>query len=228
MERCKVVSHMYVSIDGKIDGDYMNEKGCNSSGEYYDSAIWSLGDSMASGRVTNTMYHAKADINLNRYKNNDVCKGDYILKADHYHFCFDRMGKSMWESNIFTYGGIAMQNVAVLSSNVKQEYLSFLRDIKVSYIIVDTIEEALEKIKMNYGVHTLVLTGGATINGAFHEVGCIDEISLVMAPYIEGNHAEKGYAEMTQFVNYKYKYHSIKPLKDGGIHLLFAKVEEKK
>lgn len=39
MDRCKVICHMYVSIDGKIDGDYMNEEGCDPSGEYYDCWI---------------------------------------------------------------------------------------------------------------------------------------------------------------------------------------------
>ncbi len=226
MERCKVISHMYVSIDGKIDGNYMQEHGCDSSGDYYDTVIWSLGDSMAGGRVTNTMYHAKADVDLAVYKDRDVPAGDFILKSDHYHFCFDRNGKSMWDSDILEYGGVPMQNVSVLSPNVKKEYLAFLRERKVAYILVGNLEEALIKIKTVFGVDILVLTGGAIINGAFHEAGLIDEVSVVMAPYIEGNHDEKGYAELSHFVNYKYKYRSLRPLEDGGIHLRFEKVKE--
>ena len=227
MQRCKVICHMYVSIDGKIDGAYMDEEGCKISGDYYDTAIWSLGDSMAGGRVTNTMYHAKAKIDLNQYKNIEVPNDDFILCADHYHFCFDRKGSSMWESNVMEYGGKAMQNVAVLSPAVSKEYLAFLREIKVSYIIVNSLEEALIKLKEFFKVNTLVLTGGATINGAFHEAGLIDELSLVMAPYIEGNHSEKGYAELSQFISHKYNYQSVTPLEDGGIHLVFEKVKEK-
>lgn len=226
MDRCKVVSHMYVSIDGKIDGNYMSEHGCDFSGDYYDTVIWSMGDSMAGGRVTNTMYHAKAKVNLDLYKNTDVPAGDFILRSDHYHFCFDRNGKSMWESNVLEYGGVTMQNVVVLSPKVKEEYLAFLRDIKVAYIIVDSLQEALKKIKNDFEVNTLILTGGAVINGAFHEEGLIDELSIVMAPYLEGNHEEKGYAELSHFVNYKYRYQSITPLEDGGIHLLFERVKE--
>lgn len=223
MERCKVISHMYVSIDGKIDGEYMSEKGCSFSGDYYDTVIWDLGDSMAGGRVTNTMYHAKAKVDMNLYQDQEVPEGDFILKAPHYHFCFDRCGKSMWESSTLCYGGVTMQNVAVLSPSVKKEYLAFLRSIKVSYIITASLQEALEKIKSCFDVNTLVLTGGAIINGAFHKEGLIDELSLVMAPYVEGNHEEKGYAELSSFVNHKYRYHSILPLRDGGIHLIFDK-----
>ncbi|MDE7263593.1 MAG: dihydrofolate reductase family protein [Anaeroplasmataceae bacterium] len=225
MNRCKVISHMYVSIDGKIDGNYMSEQGCNFSGNYYDTAIWSLGDSMAGGRVTNTMYHAKGNIDLNLYKNSKVPKGDFMIESEHYHFCFDRNGKSIWESGTLEYGGVTMQNVAVLSQNVKKEYLAFLRDYKVAYILVDSLQEALEKIKNDFKVNTLILTGGAIINGAFHEAGLIDTLSIVMAPYIEGNYEEKGYAELSHFVNHKYRYQSIKPLEDGGIHLVFDKEE---
>lgn len=223
MDRCKVISHMYVSIDGKIDGEYMGEHGCDISGEYYDDIIGELGSSMAGGRVTNCMYHANENVDLNKYNNIDVAEGDYILKADHYHFCFDRYGKSMWKSKTLQYGRFSMQNVAVLSKNVKKEYLAFLRDIGVSYIFVTSLKEALEKIKNLYGVDNLVLTGGATINGAFHKEGLIDELSIVIAPYIEGNHSEKGYAELDEFVNHKYIYKSITPLSDGGIHLIFIR-----
>lgn len=223
MDRCKVIAHMYVSIDGKIDGEYMNEHGCDISGEYYDNVISELGTSMAGGRVTNCMYHANKEVDLSKYAHNDVPEGDYILKADHYHFCFDRNGKSMWHSNTFKYGNLTMQNVSVLSKNVKKEYLAFLRNIKVSYIIVDTLEEALVKIKSLFDVDYLVLTGGATINGGFHKDGLIDELSIVMAPYIEGNHNEKGYAELDEYVGHKYVYKSIKPLGDGGIHLIFKR-----
>ena len=33
MDRSKVICHMYLSIDGKIDGHYMDESGCDISGE---------------------------------------------------------------------------------------------------------------------------------------------------------------------------------------------------
>ncbi len=226
MERCRVVSHMYVSIDGKIDGAYMEEDGCEPSGTYYDTSIWTLGDSMAGGRVTNTMYHAKAKVDLSLYQGIEVPAGDHILPAEHYHFCFDRNGKSMWESQHMEYGGRRMQNVSVVSPSVKKEYLAFLRDKKISYLIVSSLEEALLKIKKLFSVQTLVLTGGAIINGAFHKEGLIDELSIVMAPYIEGNHEEKGYAELGEYVGHKYIYKSLKALDDGGIHLLFERTRD--
>ena len=156
-------------------------------------------------------------------KNEKFKMCDFIIKDNNYFFVFDRNGKSMWGTNKFSYGGKTMQIVMVLSPKVKREYLAFLRDIKVSYIIVDNLLDSLKKMKELFGVKTLVLTGGATINGAFHKEGLIDELSLVIAPYIEGNHDFKGYAELDGFINHKYIYKSIKPLGDGGIHLMFER-----
>lgn len=39
MSRCKVVCHIMASIDGKIDGNYMEEQNSKYPGEYYDKQI---------------------------------------------------------------------------------------------------------------------------------------------------------------------------------------------
>ena len=223
MVRCRVIAHMYVSIDGKIDGRYMEEKGCDESGEYYETVIWEMGEAMAGGRVTNVLYHAFGKIDLSEFEETEVPDGDYVIPCQRYNFCFDRKGRSFWNSNQLEYGGKNMQNVSVLSDKVEKGYLAYLRHIGVSYIICADLREALYKIKTLFGVNTLVLTGGATINGGFHKEGLLDELSLVMAPYIEGNHDYKGYAEANEYIGYKYVYKSIKPLGDGGIHLLFER-----
>lgn len=43
MNRCKVICHMMTSIDGKIDGKFMEEKGCSVSGDYYDKLVNVIG-----------------------------------------------------------------------------------------------------------------------------------------------------------------------------------------
>ena len=56
------------------------------------------------------------------------------------------------------------------------------------------------------------------------KAGLIDEISLVMAPYIEGSHAEKGFAEMGGYLGKKYAFDSITTFADGAIQLKFKAV----
>jgi riboflavin biosynthesis pyrimidine reductase len=41
----------------------------------------------------------------------------------------------------------------------------------------------------HFGIRTLLLEGGGHINGAFLEVGLVDEISLLMVPGIDGRHS---------------------------------------
>jgi len=42
----------------------------------------------------------------------------------------------------------------------------------------------LVKLKKYFDIKTMVLGGGALINGAFLKAGLVDQISLVIAPYI--------------------------------------------
>lgn len=227
MERSKVVCHMYVSIDGKIDGRYMDEEGSNPSGAYYDEALWRFGEANGNGRATAQMYFANAEIDYAQYEGADVPKGDNVLKYDNYWVVFDRKGRCDWAQSEVTYGGKTAKVVEVITKKVGNEFRAHLRKLGIAYIEAGEedfdLELALKKLKSLFGIETLVLTGGALINGAFLKAHLLDELSLVVAPYIEGNHDEKGYAELSEFINDSFVFVSAKPLEDGGVHLLFKR-----
>ena len=69
--------------------------------------------------------------------------------------------------------GVSMQIVEVVTKAARKEYLAYLRDMGISYLITEDeehpVRESLEKLKRLYGVERLVLTGGASINGGFLE-----------------------------------------------------------
>ena len=219
-----VICHMYTSIDGKIDGEYMEEGGCDISGEFYDDVIFQMGTSMAGGRVTSQLYNATGKNCLDSYSPDSIPEGDFFLFAQHYQFCFDRMGKCFYEDEKYVYGGKQMQIVEVISSKCDPRYRAYLRNNKIAYIIADTIEAALEKIYDIFHVRYLVLTGGATINGGFLKENCIDEISLVVAPYIEGNAKYQQFVgNLDHFIKQKFLFSKANPLKDGGVQLIFQK-----
>lgn len=227
MNRSKVICHMYVSIDGKIDGEYMDEHGCDISGEYYDTAIWEMGNANGNGRATAEMYFANKDIDYSRYDVSNIEYEDNIIKSDYYWVIFDRTGRCNWDINTVTYGGKNALVTMVLTKQVSKSYVAHLKSLGIAYILCGEedldLELALTKLKQSFDINNLILSGGSIINGAFHKAGLLDELSLVVAPYIEGNHKEKGYAELKEFINHKYIYKSIKPLGDGGIHLMFAR-----
>lgn len=219
-----VICHMYISIDGKIDGAYMDESGCDISGAFYDDVIFEMGSSMAGGRVTSQLYKAKGKNVLDNFENEVVPEGDFIIPAKHYQFCFDRMGKCFYDDPWYCYGGEKMQIVEVVSSACDKRYLAYLRKMQIAYMIADSVREALEKMYNEWKVERLVLTGGAIINGGFFKENCIDEISLVVAPYVEGNNIYKQFVgDMNAFMNQKYRFYQANPLADGGVQLIFKK-----
>lgn len=224
MNRCKVTLHMEVSIDGKIEGYFADAPMTAATGDYYYELIPSLGDAMGGGSYTAQLYSANADVDFSKYKDADVPEGDFIVKhpKGSYSFTFDRYGKCNWPGGI--HGG--SQVVEVITRRVKKEFLAYMRDKKISYIFAGDgdleIIHALEKIKSLFGVKSLVLCGGATINGAFLKAGAVDAISQLVVPYVEGNHDQKGTAETNVFVPAAFPLKSATPMGDG-VHLIWEK-----
>ena len=69
-------------------------------------------------------------------------------------------------------------------------YLAELRNDGVSCLFAGPdghdLRRAMETLGESFGVRTLLLEGGGTINGAFLKAGLIDEISAVMYPGVDG------------------------------------------
>ncbi len=65
-----------------------------------------------------------------------------------------------------------------------------LRKNKVSWIATGEnhidLHRAVEIMSEAFGVKRLIIVGGGSINGGFLEAGLIDEISLLLAPGIDG------------------------------------------
>ena len=93
-----------------------------------------------------------------------------------------------------------------MSEQVKDEYLSYLQDIGVSYIFAGKddfdILLAVSKLYDLFGIKKLLLEGGSIINGAFNKVGIIDEVSLVVVP-ITGSTLDKPLFYEGNVENYK-------------------------
>ena len=168
---------------------------------------------------------AQADVDYDAFKDTPVEDGDFIVKNEEgkYLFVFDRHGKCNWD-DAFSGG---MQIVEVLTRTVRKEYLAYLRSKNISYIFSGENdlepEHSLEKMKAYFGIHTLVLCGGATINGVFLKAGMVDGISEVIVPHVEGNHDQKGIAETNVFVPDSFPLKKVTQLPNGGVHLVFEK-----
>jgi riboflavin biosynthesis pyrimidine reductase len=105
---------------------------------------------------------------------------------DSFAFALDARGRLAWETNDI--GGDHV--VAILSERVSDEYLAFLRERNVSYLLAGDsdidLPLALDKIARLFGVRTLLLEGGGRINGSMLRAGLIDEVSLLVAAVADG------------------------------------------
>ena len=102
----------------------------------------------------------------------------------------DTWGRLRWKSNNIE--GVPL--ICIVSEKASEEYLETLRQQDISWIAVgkDGIDlaKAMEVLYERFGVKRLGLLGGGHINGGFLEAGLIDEVSLLLAPGIDGRTGE--------------------------------------
>jgi riboflavin biosynthesis pyrimidine reductase len=115
-------------------------------------------------------------------------RNDHIASGGHESFAvaIDPSGRLAWDKNDIDGDHV----VAVLSEPVSDEYLAFLRDLGVSYILAGVrdvdLAAALEKLGAGFGIRTLMLEGGGRINGGMLAAGLVDELSVLVSAVADG------------------------------------------
>lgn len=187
--RPRVVCHMMVSVDGRIvtEGWPLSPEGRR---QYEQVHATYEADGWVCGRVTMEEHFAagtRSDAEVARLHDGSP-REDFVAPGAHDSFAIavDPRGKLVWESGDADGDHV----VAVLTHRVSDEYLSTLRERGVSYLLAGQedldLPLALEKIGARLGVRTLMLEGGGGINGSFLREGLIDEVSLLVAPAVDG------------------------------------------
>ena len=186
-KRPRVICHMASSIDGKIDGSAL--RNIMRTGEYEALHAKLGGNAWICGRTTMQQHFAEAEPFISATNTPAGPQPVNVARrADSYAISVDTLGKLRWSSNDLSGDHL----ICVLSEQVPSDYLTMLRDKKISYIVcgkssVDLVE-AVNLLGEHFGIHTLLLEGGGHINGGFLEAGLVDEVSLLLAPGIDGRH----------------------------------------
>ncbi len=80
--------------------------------------------------------------------------------------------------------------VALCSRATPQEYLDYLRARHIDCIVAGEVRvdfrEALEELNARYGVRTVRVDSGGTLNGVLLRAGLVDEVSLLIHPCLVG------------------------------------------
>ena len=194
----KVICHMAASIDGRVAGHYLSAPEFGPYGKAYEETLAAYGsDNWICGRITfeeHITFGNKTDLSV--YSDEAIPREDYIHPADFssYAIAVDPEGKLGWQTN--TIGDEYPERkgdhiVTILSEGVSDRYLAHLRKVGVSYIFAGkskplSMTVALDKLHSYFGIQTFMLVGGGFVNGSFASEGLVDELSLIIAPLVEG------------------------------------------
>jgi len=118
--------------------------------------------------------------------------------------------------------------VVLLGGDVDDAHLAELAANGVSYLVSSTTEidlaDALATLRRELGIETLLLEGGAGINGAFLAAGLIDELSIVVAPALDGGDDAQRIVAAGDGLKGKVTLSLLgcEPLDGGAVHLRYA------
>lgn len=180
------ISHMMMSVDGRIDCD-MTEQ-IDTTDAYYE-ALDSLGcPSMLMGRVTMQMHYALPEtfaaadatpVGRTAFHKAADGTGGYVVGTDTH-------GRLCWPSA----EADGRPLLVVVSEACPQAYVDALTAQGISWLAAgaDTIDwpRAMETLRTEFGVERLAVTGGGHINGALLAAGLLDEVSVMIGPGIDG------------------------------------------
>jgi len=187
--RPRVICHMMTSLDGRIvtTGWPLTPE----ERRQYELVHASYEpDGWLCGRVTMEPFakRMRSNVEVAREHAGSAPREDFRAPGDFDSFAVavDPSGRLAWESNDIDGDHV----VTILSERVSDEYLAFLRERGVSYVLAGADEIdfqlALEKVRARFGVRTLMLEGGGKINAALLRAGLIDEVSVLVAPVADG------------------------------------------
>lgn len=180
-----VICHMMSTIDGRIDGEALRSLG--ELDDYEVTGEELEGDAWICGRTTMQQHFADDEAFVSKTNRPAGPQPVHVAqRADSYAIAVDTSGKLKWSSSDLDGDHI----ICIVSERAADDYLAMLRGVGVSYIVAGSqavdLARSLELLYEHFSIRMLLLEGGGHINGGFVEAGLVDEISLLIAPGIDG------------------------------------------
>jgi len=162
-----------------------------------------------------------------------VPAGDFVADADAdmYYVSIDRRGVIGWTRNFVDYGNRHAHVIEVLSEAVSDGYKDFLRRNDISYIIAGAGDQldnelVLHKLYDVFGLDRLMIGGGGILNWSYLQDDLVDEVSLVMGPFVDGDPENPSLFTavdgLSEIEAYSFNLIETKPLEDSAVWLRYA------
>lgn len=229
MNRPYIIMTMMTSIDGKIEGDFIHEHNAEL-GDWFEYQKLKDTDAWGNGSNTHEKYFSDKSVDLSAYAGAEPVAEDYVvLKQSPYVVSFDTTGKVLWNTGCLRFPDDVCNHVLVVTTHkVRPEYVAHLQNLEIPYIYAgDTaidLHVALDKLYTLFGVKRFAIVGGATINARFIKEDLIDEIRLVIAPFIDGSR-ELTIAETpdNSRLTKQFVLHEVTKLENDGVLITYKK-----
>ncbi|MBS0995407.1 dihydrofolate reductase family protein [Gluconobacter cerinus] len=193
--RPHIICHMISSIDGRILSDRWTQPVDGKARDdlvnrYYDIEKTFKADAWLVGRQTMQQHFVNArepDTSGRR----ELPRHAHVSEAakrrtGRLAVVVDPKGKLRYESDNADGDPI----ITILSEQVADTYLYELQATGISYLFAGEegkdLGHAMNSLRSDFGVETLLVEGGGRINGAFLKAGLIDDISLMIYPGLDG------------------------------------------
>lgn len=232
MSRPYIICHILSALDGKITGEFMGMESARTVSEEYGRIRAEYqADAWLYGTVTTKEFtgwrEPEPDFDT------EVPDGDFVAEAQAalYYVSVDIQGEIGWESGTFRKAGRPDAHVIeVLTEQTPIAYRAYLRRHGVSYILAGSemldSKLAVEKLYQLFGIDTLLICGGGTVNWTFLQQGVVDELSLLIAPVADGNPDSVTVFERSPLLlssrPASFQLKSIERLKDDGVRLVYT------
>ncbi len=172
--RPRIICHMLASVDGRIDGASLCA--VTPDGEYEATGAKLGADGWVCGRVTMQQHFAEEGIFRSTTGKAAGPQPVFVARrAKSYAIAVDTHGKLLWMDGEIDGDHL----ISIVSEQAADDYLYYLREKGVSYIVAGTstvdLPQAASALKEHFGIGTLLLEGGGNINGAFLDAGLVDE-----------------------------------------------------
>ena len=223
-----VICHMIMSLDGRIVSSRW-ELSPEGRAEYENTAAIYRADAWICGRITMAGF-ARGAAPASDSSSPSVPLTDFIAPHEErsYAIALDPGGKLNWGRREISGDHI----ITVLTEKVDGNYLDALRADGVSYLFggADRIDlpRVLAKLADQFQIKTLLLEGGGKINGSMIAAGVIDELSLLIAPAVDGASGTPALfdivdAELPRGSRARWKLHSMERRADDIIWLRYKR-----
>ncbi|WP_314724564.1 dihydrofolate reductase family protein [Enterocloster bolteae] len=186
MNRPYIVCYMMTSVDGRIDCDMVAQL---AGVEDYYPLLDELGlQSAVSGKTTARLELAESgefqSENASPFGKETVSKK--VESSKGYTIVVDTKGTLLWKHD----SEYDKPHILITSKQVSQEYLSYLDEQNISYIVSGETQidltTACEVLKETFGIERMGVVGGPAINTAFLDAGLLDEVIVLIGAGIDG------------------------------------------